>query len=59
MFSDVTTVGIRSALSKIVGETDVGKVFACVGAIQAAVGLISPIYNLIYIATYEWHEGKL
>ena len=26
MFADVTTIGIRSALSKIVGEKDVGKV---------------------------------
>ena len=26
MFSDVTTVGIRSALSKLVGSSDVGKV---------------------------------
>ena len=30
MFSDVVTVGIRSALTKIVGEKDIGKVFACV-----------------------------
>ncbi len=57
MFSDVVTVGIRSALTKIVGEKDVGKVFACVGAIQAFVGLVSPIYQKIYSATYEWHLG--
>ena len=29
MFADVTTIGIRSALSKIVGEKDVGKVRGC------------------------------
>jgi len=57
MFSDVVTVGIRSALTKIVGERDVGKVFACVGAIQALVGLVSPVYQLIYRATYDWHLG--
>merc|ERR1712079_472261 len=57
MFADVTTIGIRSALSKIVGEKDVGKVFACVGAIQALVGLLSPIYQLIYRATYDWYLG--
>ena len=31
--------------------------FACVGAIQALVGLISPVYQLIYRATYDWHLG--
>jgi len=57
MFSDVVTVGIRSTLTKIVGEKDVGKVFACVGAIQALVGLFSPLYSLIYRNTLEWHPG--
>lgn len=33
------------------------QVFACVGAIQALVGLISPVYSLIYRATYNWHLG--
>ena len=31
--------------------------FACVGAIQALVGLVSPVYQLIYRATYDWHRG--
>ena len=31
--------------------------FACVGAIQALVGLVSPVYQLIYRATYDWHLG--
>jgi len=57
MFSDVTTVGIRSALTKLVGSSDTGKVFACVGAIQAIVGFLSPIYNLIYRATYDIYIG--
>ena len=33
------------------------QVFACVGAIQALVGLVSPVYQLIYRATYDWHRG--
>lgn len=27
------------------------------GAVQALVGLVSPVYNLIYTATYDWHLG--
>lgn len=57
MFADVTTIGIRSTLSKIVGEKDVGKVFACIGAIQAIFGLMSPIYQYIYKATYDFYLG--
>ena len=33
------------------------QVFACVGAIQALVGLVSPVYQLIYHATLDWHKG--
>ena len=33
------------------------QVFACVGAIQALVGLVSPVYQLIYHATLDWHVG--
>ena len=57
MFSDVTTIGIRSALTKIVGSGDVGKIFACVALVQAGSGLISPLYNIIYLNTLEWHVG--
>jgi len=57
MFMDVTTVGIRSALSKLVSSNDTGKVFACIGAIQAIVGFLSPIYSLIYRATYDLYLG--
>ena len=31
--------------------------FACVGAVQALISFASPLYNLIYIATYVWHSG--
>ena len=47
----------RSSLTKIVGPLDVGKVFACVGTVQALASLIRPIYNEIYLATLEWHAG--
>ena len=33
------------------------QVFACVGSITALVSFVSPIYNLIYAATYNWHKG--
>ena len=33
------------------------QVFACVGAIQALTGLLSPVYQLIYHQTYQWHVG--
>ena len=33
------------------------QVFACIGAIQAIFGLMSPIYQYIYKATYDWYLG--
>lgn len=57
MFSDATTVTIRATLTKIVGPLDVGKVFACVAAVQALSDLASPLYNIVYIASIEWHLG--
>jgi hypothetical protein len=41
----------------LVGADDIGKVFACIGALQTSVSLISPLYNLMYVATLEWHLG--
>ncbi|XP_059088745.1 uncharacterized protein LOC131884867 [Tigriopus californicus] len=57
MFSDATTVAIRATLTKIVGTLDVGKVFACVAAVQALSDLASPLYNIVYIASIDWHLG--
>ena len=56
-FNDSVTLGIRAALTKLVGGQDVGKVFACVGVVQAGSGFISPLYNLIYLETLDWHPG--
>ena len=33
------------------------QVFACIGAIQAIFGLMSPIYQYIYKATYDFYLG--
>ena len=43
MFADATTIGIRSALSKIVGEKDVGKVmvFTTLGSLINVLVLIT------------------
>lgn len=59
MFSDVTTIGVRAALTKIVGGNDVGKIFACIGVVQAGAGFISPLYNIIYLNTLDWHFGLI
>ena len=57
MLKDLITLGIRSTVSKIVGSDDVGKVFACIGAVQAGARLLSPLYNLLYLATLDWYIG--
>lgn len=57
MFTDINTVGVRAALTKIVGNDEVGKTFACVGALGAILGLVNPLYNKVYTFTYEWHPG--
>ena len=57
MLHDGATLGIRVTLTKLVEPDEVGKVFACIGALQAGINLISPLYNLIYAATLEWHLG--
>ena len=57
MFSDITTISVRACLTKVVDKDDIGKVFACVGAVQAMVGFLNPLYNLIYQETYDWHPG--
>ena len=33
------------------------QVFACIGAVQAVISFISPIYQIIYRETYDWHKG--
>ena len=57
MFNDLSTLGIRSTLSKLVGPDDVGKIFACIGVVQAAGRLVIPIYSMIYMATVEWYPA--
>ena len=57
MLRDLITLGIRSSVSKMVGSDDVGKVFACIGAVKAIAQLFSPIYNLLYLATFDWYIG--
>lgn len=57
MFTDLVTLGIRAALTKIVGNQDTGKVFACIGVVQAGSGFIYPLYNVIYLNTLDSHAG--
>lgn len=57
LFSDISTVTARSALTKAVGPLEVGRVFACVGAMGAVVTLINPMYQAVYSATIEWYFG--
>ena len=46
-------------MTKIVGPSDVGKVFAAVGSLQALMGFASPIFNLIYINTLDTYLGMV
>merc|ERR550534_147367 len=50
---------LRSSMTKIVGEGDVGAVFACVGSLQAVFGFLSPLYNKLYAATLDWNPGAV
>ena len=46
-------------MTKIVGPSDVGKVFAAIGSLQACMGYASPIFNLIYIYTLDTYLGMV
>merc|ERR1711953_758706 len=50
---------LRSSMTKIVGEGDVGAVFACVGSLQAVFGSLSPLYNKLYAATLDSNPGAV
>ena len=56
-FSDFNTVAVRSAMTKVVGPNEVGRIFACVGISGAVVQLIKPMYEKIYSATLDWYFG--
>lgn len=56
-FSDLNTVAVRSAMTKVVGPKEVGRVFACVALSAGVVQLIKPMYEKIYSATLDWYFG--
>ena len=46
-FGTSINVGVRSQMSKIVGDADVGKAFGCLSAVQALTGIISPLIRQV------------
>jgi len=59
LFMPFLTTSLRSTMSIVVGAGDAGKVFACVGSLQAITGLAAPLYNLLYIATMDSNLGAV
>ena len=59
LFDYLFTQPLRSTMTQIVGPSDVGKVFAAVGSLQALMGFASPIFNLIYIYTLDTYLGMV
>lgn len=59
LFAVLFSQPLRSSMTKIVGEGDVGAVFACVGSLQAVFGFLSPLYNKLYAATLDWNPGAV
>jgi len=59
IFSPLVTQPLRSSMTKIVGQSDVGAIFACVAAGQAISGFATPLYNKIYVATMDWNVGTV
>jgi len=59
LFDWLCTQPLRSSMTKLVGPGDVGKVFACVGSLQAITGFASPLYNLLYISTMDTFIGTV
>jgi len=59
MLHCLNTQPLRSSMTKLVGQGDVGAIFACVAAGQAISGFATPLYNKIYIATMSWNVGAV
>ncbi len=57
MVTTFVTVGTRSALTKIVGKEDVGKCFAVIGCVAALTSFITPLYQVVYINSFDYHLG--
>ena len=51
------TVAARATVSKLVDSSETGAIFSLFAFAQAFNFLISPLINLIYVETLEWHEG--
>lgn len=52
-------VCVRAILSKTVDGDEIGRVFGCLAAIQAVIGMISPLISTIFSYTLAWHIGFL
>jgi len=59
MSTQVSTV-IRSLLSKVVPDTDLGKVYTMLGCLEAAIPLVaSPILTIVYNSTLDSFPGAV
>eukprot|EP00092_Neocalanus_flemingeri_P012562 GFUD01013540.1.p1 GENE.GFUD01013540.1~~GFUD01013540.1.p1 ORF type:complete len:490 (+),score=71.29 GFUD01013540.1:897-2366(+) len=59
MSTQVSTV-IRSLLSKVVPDTDLGKVYSMLGCLEAAIPLIaSPVLTIVYNSTLDTFPGAV
>ena len=50
-------VAVRATVSKLVDPSETGAVFALLGFVQAFNFLVSPLINLLYVDSLDWHEG--
>lgn len=58
LVSPLCTQPLRSSMTKIAGQGDVGAIFACVAALQAISGFATPLYNMVYSATLDEFSGR-
>ena len=51
---------IRSLLSKVVPDTDLGKVYSMLGCLEAAIPLVaSPVLTIVYNSSLETFPGAV
>ena len=57
IFKGYISLGTRSGLSKLVDESDVGKVLSLISCVNGLLNMIGPTYNIVYVETLDWHPG--